>query len=459
MFNGFNQKALATSLKQAHKQIHSRPLDIEGSVSLHASCQGASTVPMGHGRPLNILVLNHHTGSSKHGMAFRHFYLGKEWVRLGHRVTIVGASFSHIRLRQPISNGSTAEETIDGIRFLWLKTPKYDVNNFRRVLNMVSFILQLFVRQDLLVRAFPPDVVIASSTYPLDIYPAYWIARKYGAKLMFDVRDLWPLTPIALGARSRRHPFVMVLQKAEDFAYSKAQRVICALPKAKSYMVERGMRPEKFIYLPNGVDPDEWSSDQCRLPEEHESVLAKLRSEGQFLIGYAGAHSPVMDLHTLVEAASLLKDEPVSFVLVGHGPEKGRLEAQAGTEAESKVIFLPSVDKACVPRLLRSMDALYIGLKRSSLFKFGVSPNKLLDYMMAAKPVIHAIEAGNDIVAESGCGISIVPESPQELAKAVRRLMMLDPAERDRLGTLGQKYVLAMHDYKVLARRFLAELD
>jgi len=251
----------------------------------------------------------------------------------------------------------------------------------------------------------------------------------------------------------------MVLQKAEDFAYSKAQRVICALPKAKSYMVERGMRPEKFIYLPNGVDPDEWSSDQCRLPEEHESVLAKLRSEGQFLIGYAGAHSPVMDLHTLVEAASLLKDEPVSFVLVGHGPEKGRLEAQAGTEAESKVIFLPSVDKACVPRLLRSMDALYIGLKRSSLFKFGVSPNKLLDYMMAAKPVIHAIEAGNDIVAESGCGISIVPESPQELAKAVRRLMMLDPAERDRLGTLGQKYVLAMHDYKVLARRFLAELD
>jgi glycosyltransferase involved in cell wall biosynthesis len=118
-------------------------------------------------------------------------------------------------------------------------------------------------------------------------------------------------------------------------------------------------------------------------------------------------------------------------------------------------VFLPPVSKPSIPALLASMDVCYIGLARKPVFRFGVSPNKLIDYMMAARPVIHAIEAGNDLVAESGCGISISPEDPAALAQAVRRLMACTPAEREAMGQRGRNYVMLHHDYRVLARRFL----
>jgi glycosyltransferase involved in cell wall biosynthesis len=100
------------------------------------------------------------------------------------------------------------------------------------------------------------------------------------------------------------------------------------------------------------------------------------------------------------------------------------------------------------------MDAVYIGLQKQSLFRFGVSPNKLMDYMMAAKPVIHAIEAGNDMVAESGCGISILPEDPKALAEAMLKMSGLPSEERVAIGAKGKEYVLHNNDYRVLAKRF-----
>ena len=108
-----------------------------------------------------------------------------------------------------------------------------------------------------------------------------------------------------------------------------------------------------------------------------------------------------------------------------------------------------------LPSLLAVMDVCYIGLQRQPLFRFGVSPNKLMDYMMAGKPVIHAIEAGNDLVAESGCGISVPPEDPVAIAEAIKKLMSMSSAEREEMGGRGKEYVIANHDYKVLARKFL----
>jgi glycosyltransferase involved in cell wall biosynthesis len=104
------------------------------------------------------------------------------------------------------------------------------------------------------------------------------------------------------------------------------------------------------------------------------------------------------------------------------------------------------------------MDALYIGLQRTSLFRFGISPNKLMDYMMAAKPVIQAIDAGNDMVADSGCGISLAPEDPRALADAIAQLAGLPAAERAAMGQRGREHVRRHHDYRVLAARFLDAL-
>ena len=99
--------------------------------------------------------------------------------------------------------------------------------------------------------------------------------------------------------------------------------------------------------------------------------------------------------------------------------------------------------------------ACYIGWTRSPLYRFGICPNNLLDYMMAAKPVIHAIEAANDLVAEAACGISIPPQDAAAIVEAVGKIKALAPAEREALGQRGKRYVVAHHDYAVLARQFL----
>ena len=104
------------------------------------------------------------------------------------------------------------------------------------------------------------------------------------------------------------------------------------------------------------------------------------------------------------------------------------------------------------------MDVLFISLQKTPLFRFGVSPNKLMDYMMAGKPVIQAIEAGNDLVRESGCGISVKPEDPEAVVAAVLQLMSCKPAEREAMGHRGKQYVLAHHDYRILVQQFLGIL-
>ena len=125
----------------------------------------------------------------------------------------------------------------------------------------------------------------------------------------------------------------------------------------------------------------------------------------------------------------------------------------------SNVKFLQPVNKHAMPALLAEADALVISLQRTPLFRFGISPNKLIDYMMAARPIIQAVEAGNDMVAESGCGISIPPEDPRATAGAVLQLMRLTAAERAVMGARGRQYAMVRHDYRVLAKDFIEALQ
>ena len=401
---------------------------------------------------MNILLINHYAGSSLHGMEYRPYHFALEWIKAGHKVTIIAASFSHVRSSQPKCLESITTEIIDGIRYIWLKTLEYHGNGLKRVINMLSFAGQLYARS---LPIEEPDIVIDSSTYQLTIYGSNKIAKKYGAQLIFEVHDLWPFSPMELGGFSKWHPFIMVIQCAENYAYKNAHRVISLLPKAKKHMISHGMIPEKFVYIPNGIDISAWQLPSS-LPEEQIRLLQKLKGEGKFIVGYVGAHGVANALQYFIKAAAILKEQDkIHFLLVGQGSEKEALKHLVKTENLSNVDFLPPIPKTSIPLLLAVMDVVYIGANRNLLYRFGVSPNKLMDYMMAARPVIHAIEAGNDLVAESGCGISLPPEDPNAIADAALHLFEISPEERDAMGQKGRDYVKTYHDYAVLANRFL----
>lgn len=404
---------------------------------------------------MNLLLINHYAGSTTHGMEFRPYYLAREWIEQGHKVRIVAASYAHVRTQQPPSRLVDGIETIDGIEYEWLRTPAYSGNSAARAINIFTFAGKLLAASKRLARDFRPDIVIASSTHPFDIYGAQRIARLAKARIIFEIHDLWPLSPIELGGMSPSHPFILAIGAAERHALKTADVVISILPLTRDYLVARGMAPEKFFHIPNGIDIREWDAPLQPLQPAHASALQRLREQGKFLVGYAGAHGTANQLVNVLDAATRCSDAQVHFVLVGHGPEKEWLIAETMRRGLTNITFLDPVPKTVIPSLLSRFDALYFAMKKEKLYRFGISLNKLMDYMMAAKPIIQAVAAGNDPVKDSGCGITIAPEAPHALLDAIDYLKHLDRDAVDALGQRGRAYALGNHDYRVLAKQFL----
>jgi glycosyltransferase involved in cell wall biosynthesis len=403
---------------------------------------------------VNLLYLNHYAGTPALGMEYRPYYLAREWVKLGHQVTIVAADFSHVRTRQPHGG----RESIDGIDYRWLPTPPYRGNGMGRAKNIWAFLRTLWADAAALARELRPDAVIASSTYPLDIWPARRIAQLAGAKLVHEVHDLWPLSPIELSGMSPWHPFAILCQQAENTACREADVVVSMLPKVHEHFAAHGLDLRKLHIVPNGITLEEWERPAPPLEPAVAAALDAARDARRVVVGYAGSIGEPNALDTLLDAAKLLQGEPFAFVLVGDGHLRARLAERVRDEALSNVALLPPIPKAQVPAFLARVHVAWIGWKRSPVYRFGIAPNKLMDYMMARCVVLHAVAAGNDPVAEAGCGLTVAPEDPAASAEGLRRLAALPADERRAMGERGRAYVLTQNTYPVLARRFLEAL-
>ena len=403
---------------------------------------------------MNILLINHYAGSPQLGMEFRPYYMAREWQKAGHEVLIVGATFSHLRKKQP----QMTDEIIDGVHYRWVKTNEYKGNGVGRIRSMFSFVWQLKYRYKKILNGFVPDVVIASSTYPLDNYPAKRIADHYGAKYIYEIHDLWPLSPMELGGYSPKHPFIRVMQRAEDFAYANVDAVVSMLPKAIDHAEERGLPREKFYYVPNGIVEEDWENPEG-ISDSLRSEIEKIRTKYGFIVGYLGGHAISNSLDSFVDAAKMLSGKDIAFVLVGNGVEKLRLVKKAEDESINNIFFFDPIPKTQVPSLLSLMDLLFIGWRKNPLYRFGISPNKIFDYEMSGKPIVHAVEAANDPVAEAGCGISVEPENAEAIADAIMKLKVMPADELQRLGSNGHQYVLKNHTYSVLANKFINVME
>lgn len=403
---------------------------------------------------MNILYINHYAGTPALGMEYRPYHLAREWVRLGHRVQMLAADFSHVRARQP----AAGDETIDGIAWRWYRTPAYQGNGLGRVRNIAAFLGAVWRDTARLVREFRPDAVIASSTYPMDFWVARRIARRCGARLVHEVHDLWPLSPIELSGMSPRHPFALLCQAAEDAACRDADLVVSVLPRVHEHLRSHGLDLRRLRIVPNGVDPQAWDGPPEPLRADVAAVLADSGAAGRTLVGYAGSMGQPNALDTLLDAAALLRDEAVQIVLVGDGHERQRLAGRIAAERLSGVSLLAPIPKAQVPAFLGALDIAYLGWRRQPLYRFGIAPNKLMDYMMAGCAVLHAVEAGNDPVAEAGCGLTVAPEDAGAVARGLLELAALPAAQRRALGARGRAHVLEHHTYPALAQQFVEAL-
>lgn len=405
---------------------------------------------------MNILLINHYAGSVEMGMEFRPYYFAKEWIKMGHQVTVLAGDYSHLRMKNPEVKKDFKKEMLDGISYCWVKTGKYSTNGIRRAITMFRFVGKLWMSAWRIAKSMKPDVVITSSTYPIDTFAGQKIRKLSGAKLIHEVHDMWPATLIELGRMKKSNPFVVLMQIGENSAYRNSDYVVSIPPYTKDYMIKHGMKENKFINIQNGVVLEEWEKGET-IPVRHQEVLDGLKRNGNFIIGYFGGHALSNALDILLDTAKEVKNPEIKFVLVGNGVEKPRLVKRVLDEKIENVVFLDSVPKKCIGSLTEYFDCCYMGTLKSSLYRFGICFNKLYDSMMSGKPIILVADTPECIVEEYECGIIVRKEEIYEIKNAIERLYFMTEAERSEMGMRGKKAVLETYNYESLANQF-AEL-
>lgn len=391
-----------------------------------------------------IWIINQYSGSSVHGMEYRHYYLAKEFVAKGHKVVMISGSFSHLFKMEPTIKGAFSIEEIDGITYCWIKIPKYEKSiSLGRFKNMLFFAWNL--RKLPLHDFSKPDAIIVSSPSLFPIVTARKWATKFNAKLLFEVRDIWPLTLQELSGLKKWNPLSVLLSYFEKYGYRKSDKVISLLPDAFQHFEKRGMQKSKFHYIPNGIFIN--NDEQSAL----EFVLDVPKDK--FIVGYVGSMGRSNALEYYIQAINTLVNHPeIVFVFIGKGAEK---ESLKNATINKNVVWIDAIEKKLVHSALSQMDASYIGWHNIKLYEMGISANKIFDYMYAAKPIIHSNNASNDLVKLANCGISIPAENPQAIADAILKLTAMSLEERNIMGQNGKAYVLKNHTYSELANRYI----
>lgn len=405
-----------------------------------------------------IWYLHPYAGSPSIGYAGRSYYLTQEFNHLGFQAYVVSSSYHHLFHRQDLQNEKIKAELLDGVPFIWLKTNSYKKNGFSRLINMFSYAYKiLYYEKELIKLTGKPDVLIVSSPHLFHYLSVYKIAKKYKAKIIFEVRDLWPLSLTEIFGISKKHPFIYFMKKIECFAYKNSDFVVSLLPNSLTYMQQKGLDSDKFFYIPNGVElPKKSTVSQPELTAaKYIETINSLKSKGKFIVGYLGGHGIPNALEQLISAMQFLQLEKqfnIHAILVGKGFQKNYLQQQATNL--NNVTFLDPIPKEQVFSFLNLIDVAFIGWRALPIYKYGISPNKIFEYMLANKPILHATNTSADMVEKIGCGISILPEQPELLANTLIKFSKMSQQELEHMGNRGSKYIIENHTYHYLAEQY-----
>jgi glycosyltransferase involved in cell wall biosynthesis len=333
----------------------------------------------------------------------------------------------------------------------WLY-PAANSGKYRRSANYLSFMLSATLRGMML--RFRPDVVIGTSPQLLCAVAASWVARRFGARFVMEVRDLWPESLEAVGVCSKDSRLYRILDGTAARLYRKSWKIVGVTESFREELRKRGVSAEKLAVVLNGVDTEFFRPDVPLAAEKESSE--ELR--GKFIVSYIGTHGMAHALETFLDAARLLADEQrIQFVTVGSGARLSALQARSRKMGLRNVTFLGPRPWNEMPGFLRASDVSLIHLSDSPLFQT-VIPSKMFEVMAAGRPIVMGVRGeAAGILEEAGAGVAIAPESPEELRDAVLRLYR-DEDLRRRFGESGRAYACERASYAARARDYLRVL-
>jgi glycosyltransferase involved in cell wall biosynthesis len=400
---------------------------------------------------MRIWIVNHYADPPD-GMATRSIDLARRLVQRGNPTTIFASNFNHYRFDSIIKLGWRLWKAvdIDGVRIVWIRTTPYRRNNWRRVVNMVSF-TALVLLVGVLERP-KPDVVIGVSVHPLAAWAGWVLSRLRRARFFFEVTDLWPQTLIDLGRLREDSLTARWMRSLERFLCTKGKRVLMLPSNAQKYMQWIGVPEDKVVWIPNGVELSRYDGvaqyDGARRPP--------------FRVMFMGGFFASQALDNILKAARILKERgraDIEFLMVGRGTDRDLVINKAREMGLDNMSFPSAVPKDEVGRVMSDADAFIFALHDLPLYRYGMSLNKLTDYLAGGRPIIFSGRSAYDPVKEIGAGYSLPPDDPVAIADAIEKLFALSPVERIDMGRKGREYVLEHHDIPKLATRLLATLE
>lgn len=397
-----------------------------------------------------IWVINQFAGTPDSGWGERHFYFSKYWISAGYNVKIISGSFNHVFKKNIEVKGLYIHENHKGVDFYWVNTPKYKAESAWRFFSMLVFTLRIFLLP--VKKIGKPAVVIVSSMPIFPILNGLFFKIIYGSTLIFEIRDIWPLTLQLLGKKAAWHPAILFIGFFEKLAYNKSNAVVSLLPNARNHIENIAKKKVSFHYIPNGIDPTQIGFEP--IPDELDLLIPK----DKFIVGYAGTLGLANALEYLVEASIRLKDDlDIFFVLVGDGYLKKELMNKV--EGNHNILFFPKIKKAQIQKLIARFDIAFVGRNDNILFIHGVSANKYFDYMLAGKPILDSNNLIKDPVEISGCGVIVLPESKEAISNGIYILKNMSIQERYQMGQKGRDYVLRNHSIERLAAEYATLFD
>jgi len=401
----------------------------------------------------NIWLFNQYACTPDQAGGSRHYTISRILASRGYRITLFASSFSHHKHEElKCDKGKEFKiEMKDGLRFVWVKTLPYKKNNWKRILNMLSYSWRSLRYYKKLLKeeqVEKPDIVIGSAVHLFAVWVAYRISKKLKAIFLMEVRDLWPMTLVEFRKALRYHPAVILFGLLDRVLAKRAQKVISVLPGAYDYYKKYGIAKEDVIWIPNGVE--------TRLYNPGPAVT-KSDTTNLFTVMYTGTFGMEANLQTLLKAAKTIQDKklPIFFRLVGSGEKKQELlELKEKLNLTNLEFYLP-VKKQEIPSLLAQGDVFWIGSRNlKNLYTYGYSFNKLFEYLAAGRPIIFSINAGYNPVKDAGAGITIPPEESEALSEAIEQVWSMPAQERQKIGEKGRAYVKKVHEMEILADRF-----
>ncbi len=405
---------------------------------------------------MRILYLSQYFPPEAGATQTRAYEMARNLVRLGHAVTMIAEVPNHPSgIIPPTYRGKLVERsTLEGIDVIRVWVKASPEKNFRsRMAFYLSFMFSAALAGLTLARG-RYDYIYATSP-PLFVGGAA-LALSYLRRipLVFEVRDLWPESAVALGELRNRRA-ISLAARLELACYSRATRIVVVTQGILQRLAERGVPSEKLALIPNGANTELFEFDAA----QRAAARQKLGLEDKFIAIYAGIHGVAQGLETLAHAAQRLAVQPdIHILLIGEGPKKAEIAALASSLGLSNFTLLSEQPREAMPAYLSAADVAVIPLRALEIFK-GALPSKMFDAWACRRPILLSVDGeARQALESAGGGLFVPPEDPASLAQAILELKS-DPARQRRMGEAGRAFTQAHYSRRALAEQLARTLE